>query len=199
MVAPAASYALMETVWKRVSARFSAYQLALPGSSRFICQASACGAQCCRAFSVNLGEQEVRRFSAASGLSAAEFLECEEGEPIVLPLAQPYVLARENGQCRQLGGDLGCGNYAGRPNACRLYPHFIIFIDRESMRPVHGDLAGIRRSFEAAQSRDDPTCAPYVALLLRHVDCPGFTGAPMSEAEWQELFAETFALQYEAE
>lgn len=184
----------MRSVWELVAERFSAYQLTLPGSPTFICQPHTCDAQCCRRFSVNLGEAEVDRFAKASGLQLIEFLECEEGKPIALPIAQPYLLARGDGACKQLGSDLGCGQYQGRPNACRLYPHFILFIDPETARPVHGDEPGMSRSYAAALAGEEP--APYVPLLLRHVDCPGFTGAPMSDADWAALFADTYLLQY---
>ena len=81
----------MRQAWERLADRYRAYSLCLPGSASFICQAQLCKAHCCRAFSVNLGEGEVARMEAASGLAAVRFLECEEGEPIVLPMAQPYL------------------------------------------------------------------------------------------------------------
>ena len=193
MVASAAVHAHMRRAWAEIAPRFSAYELVLPGSSAFICQAADCGARCCRAFSVNLGEAEAERFSRTSGLQRAEFLECEDGRPIALPLAQPYLLARAGGGCKQLGADLGCAQYEGRPNACRLYPHFIIFVEPETARPVYGELEGMERSFLAVLGGD---AGPYAALLLRHVDCPGFTGPPMTGGQWQELFEETYLLQY---
>lgn len=196
MVASAAIHARMRSVWERVGSRFSAYQLVLPGTPGFVCDASACAAQCCRAFSVNLGEREAERFARMTGKAPADFLECEGGEPIALPLAQPYVLARSDGQCRQLSQGLGCMAYAGRPNACRLYPHFIVAIEPASGRPVHGDIAGIATSVRSVQN--GAKAAPYVPLLLRHTDCPGSTGPAMTEADWWALFDETFRLQYEA-
>ncbi len=184
----------MHSVWESVAERFTAYTLALPTSPAFICQPQVCDAQCCRRFSVNLGDTEAQRFAKASGLQWSDFLECEDGKPIALPIAQPYLLARSGGACKQLRPDLGCGQYEGRPNACRLYPHFILFIDPVSARPVHGDEPGMARSFSTAMAGAEP--APYVPLLLRHVDCPGFTGAPMGETEWARLFTETRLLQY---
>ena len=180
----------METAWDAIAARYRAYTLALPGSPRFICQAALCDAHCCRAFSVNLGEAEVQRMERESGLLPVHFLECEDGAPIALPLAQPYLLARANNRCRLLGDDLACTQYHGRPNACRLYPHFVVFIDAAANRPVTADREGIDRSFPPTSA------APYVALLLRHVECPGFTGPPMTAVEWEALMRDTYQLQY---
>jgi hypothetical protein len=42
----------------------------------------------------------------------------------------------------------------------------------------------------------DADAGPYVPLLLRHIECPGFTGEPMSEPAWRELLLATAALQY---
>lgn len=183
----------MRSVWERVASRYSVYQLALPGSPAFICQAAACEAHCCRAFSVNLGEREAERMQRVSGLAPRQFLECEEGEPVALPLAQPYLLARRDGRCALLRDDLGCGQYEGRPDACRLYPHFILFIDPETLRPVHADREAIEEAAEAGVHGGESRLAP---LLLRHTECPGFTGEAMSEDAWRELFAETYRLQY---
>jgi len=33
--------------------------------------------------------------------------------------------------------------------------------------------------------------------LVRHNECPGFTGPPMDAAAWLGLFAETYRLQFE--
>ncbi len=196
MVASAALHARMEKAWGEVSARFSAYELVLPGSPAFVCQAEACQAQCCRAFSVNLGDAEVERLARENGTAPIEFLECEDGKPIALPLAQPYLLARAEGRCKQLGADLLCGAYAGRPNACRLYPYFVIFVDPGTARPVYAELEGMEPSFQAALGSD--TVGPYEALLLGHTDCPGFTGPAMSEREWRQLMEETYRLQFGA-
>ena len=37
-----------------------------------------------------------------------------------------------------------------------------------------------------------------VPLLLGHVECPGFTGEPIGDVEWNRLFRETYQLQYAA-
>jgi Fe-S-cluster containining protein len=184
----------MQSIWESLSARYAAYQLALPGSPRFICQAELCNAHCCRVFSVNLGESEVERMQRASGLQPIQFLESEDGELVTLPLAQPYLLKRAGNHCAQLQDDLGCAQYEGRPNACHLYPHFVIFVDPESARPVQPEPVVMRSAMDAALDGD--ALAHCVPLLLRHIECPGFTGPPMSETEWRELFEQTFALQY---
>ena len=188
----------MRSVWESIADRYAAYQLAMPGSPTFICQAELCDAHCCRAFSVNLGEAEVERMQRANGLQPLHFLESEDGVPLKLPLAQPYLLKRAENRCAQLGPWLSCGQYDGRPNACRLYPHFVLFIDPASLRPVHAEIDGMLASFAAATGVAELAPGLYVPLLLRHVECPGFTGPPMTSIEWCKLFDDTFRLQYPA-
>ena len=188
-------YDQMSATWARVAARFPAYELLLPGSTAFVCKAEACEAHCCKVYSVSLGDREVGRLRSSSGLHMVEFLECEDGQPIVLPLAQPFMLARKSGTCALLGDDLRCGQYHGRPDACRLYPHFVIVFREQDARPIYSEVATVRAAVRAvvagaAYPEDEP-------LLLRHLECPGFTGAPLAEEEWRELIVETARLQYE--
>ena len=95
----------------------------------------------------------------------------------------------------QFGAGLGCGEYEGRPNAGRLYPHFVLVFDVESGRPVHSDVDTIGAAVRASLSDGASRC---VALLLRHIECPGFTGPPMTDDAWRALFEETYRLQYAA-
>ena len=37
----------------------------------------------------------------------------------------------------------------------------------------------------------------HLPLLLRHLECPGFTGEPLTENGWRELISETARLQYD--
>jgi Fe-S-cluster containining protein len=189
-----AVYDQMRSTWALVADRFQAYELLLPGSTSFVCKAQECEAHCCKIYSVSLGEREVARMRAASGLRPLQFLECENGEPIFLPLAQPYLLARENGTCGLLGNDLRCGQYEGRPDACRLYPHFVIVIRTSVIKPIYSDVLTIQTAAEAAAA--GAPAAEYVPLLLRHMECPGFTGPPLAEDEWRALLLETVRLQY---
>jgi Fe-S-cluster containining protein len=186
----------MRAVWEGVAERYLAYRLALPGDATFVCQAELCDAYCCRSYSVGLGDAEVARMQRISGLQPVEFLESEEGEPIRLPLAQPFLLRRRENRCAQLRADLSCEQYEGRPNACRLYPHFVLVFDPKSERPVHADEDAIRAAVTASMTGAEAAC---VALLLRHIECPGFTGPPMTDAAWQRLFEETYRLQYSAD
>lgn len=186
--------ARMTAFWAAISPRYAAYELLLPGMPSFVCQASLCTAHCCRAFSVSLGDNEVTRLRGHDGLHLSAFLECEDNVPVVLPLAQPYLLARTDGQCRLLSADLTCGVYPARPDACRLYPHFVLFFDPASGRPVHADVAGMRQSLSAVLERGID--GPYLLLLLRHVECPGFTGPPLLREAWLTLMGETARLQY---
>jgi Fe-S-cluster containining protein len=180
--------------WARVRERFPHYEAVLPGSASFVCLASSCPSHCCKVYSVSLGDEEVARMERASGLAREAFLEVADGQVITLPLAQPFVLARRDGACALLADDLLCGQYAGRPNACRLYPHFVIVAD-----VARGSVAGLSREVTRtlcqrllAGSLD----GPLVPVLLRHLDCPGFGGPAHSEASWRVLFDETARLQY---
>jgi len=179
--------------WAVLGPRWEAYALVLPGDPAFICQPATCDAHCCRAFSVSLGAPEVARMAAASGLPPSRFLECEDGEPVTLPLVQPYLLARDGNGCALLGGDLGCTQYAGRPSACRLYPHFAVAFDLAAGRPLRSAGSTLPALVDAALAGEPP--GPAVPLLLRHTECPGFTGPPLGEAAWAALFRETAALQ----
>ncbi len=181
--------------WDAVASRFARYELLLPGQPSFVCLASACPAHCCRKYSVSLGEAEVDRMTRASGLQPLHFLESEDGEPIALPLAQPYLLARREGACALLGPDLLCGQYEGRPDACRQYPHHVLFIDRQDAKPVYGDLPRMAEAMAWLEPvpSSEPVCMP---LLVRHLDCPGFDGPPLSYAIWLSLMHETTYLQY---
>jgi len=180
--------------WRAVSPRFAAYALVLPHRPSFVCQPADCRAHCCHAFSVSLGEPEADRMTRATGLPSTSFLELEDGEPIALPLAQPYLLARERGHCRFLGEDLGCTVYSGRPNACRLYPHFVVFIDSATLRVTTPSGSLAREMLAAFLAGEQPALTP---LLLGHVECPGFTGPPLNLEEWSALMRSTCALQYE--
>lgn len=184
----------MRAAWAALAPRFTAYELVLPGSPAFICKAERCESHCCRIYSVSLGDRELARLSKWSGLAPVELVESENGSPIALPLAQPYLLARGNGQCALLAEDLRCGQYHGRPEACRLYPHFVVCLDEATGRPVHADTDAMAASLAAVLTGREPE--PYVPLLLRHLECPGFTGPGISEDSWLDLFGETFRLQY---
>jgi Fe-S-cluster containining protein len=195
MTAAADVYHRMRETWDLVGGRFPAYELLLPGSTSFICKAEKCESHCCKVYSVSLGEREVTRMRRASSLQPIQFLESENGEPIFLPLAQPYLLARREGTCTLLGPDLRCGQYHGRPDACRLYPHFVIVIHTPTIKPIYSDVKNVRAAVQASACGDDP--GDYVPLLLRHLECPGFTGPPLSEEEWSGLITETAHLQYD--
>jgi Fe-S-cluster containining protein len=184
----------MAGAWDQVRERFGAYSLIVPGSPAFICRPEACTAHCCHAFSVNLGEAEADRMTRETGMRRIEFLELDDREPIALPLAQPFLLARSGGHCRFLGEDLGCTVYAGRPNACRLYPHFVVFVDVERGRVAAPSPADGRASIQSALAS---AASNPVPLLLGHVECPGFTGEPLTVSDWRDLLAATYQLQYE--
>jgi len=187
----------MERAWGQVAARFEAYRLVIPGSPGFICQPDACTAHCCHAFSVNLGDTEVARMQKFEGLEMVDFLELDEDrQPVTLPMVQPFLLARADNHCKMLGKDLRCTTYHGRPNACRLYPHFVVFWDAEAEKARTTPSRRAAASFDAASKGK---LYGLVPVLLGHVECPGFTGPPIAEAEWFELFRTTYQLQYAPE
>lgn len=186
----------MQEAWQHVAPRFEAYRLIVPGSPTFICQPLECTAYCCHAYSVNLGDAEVERFRKFENLEPVEFLELDEDrQPITLPMAQPYLLARSDGHCKMLGSDLGCTTYHGRPNACRLYPHFVVFWDEEAERTRTTHSKRVEASFQAAMKGSAYGPKP---LLLGHSECPGFTGDPITDSEWWSIFESTYQLQYPA-
>lgn len=179
----------IQAAWAPIAQRYAAYSLLLPGTPSFICQPEACTAHCCHAFSVALGEGEVERMATSSGLPPRRFLETDEDGLLTVPMAQPYLLRRREGRCTLLGEHLGCTQYEGRPNACRLYPHQVLFIDEHTLRPVHGDIPRMRAALEDSD-------VALVPMLLRHVECPGFTGPPLDAPGWRRQMEETAALQF---
>ena len=182
----------IEALWERVRERYGSYRLVLPGEPSFICQPHECDAYCCRAFNVALDGGEAERLGEATGLPPARFLESEDGEPITLPLASPFVLGRREGHCVFLDDELTCEQYDARPDACRSYPHQVVFVDAASGRAVQPSReAGMRAVEAVAGGRAAEGAVP---LLLRHDQCPGFTGAPSTEEAWAGLLRETFAL-----
>jgi hypothetical protein len=185
---------LMQRTWAGVAGRYEAYQLVIPGVPGFICQPDVCTARCCHVFSVAVSDSDVGRMTRESRMQPMQFLESEDGSPIRLPLAHPYLLARQENHCRMLGSDLGCTQYHGRPDACRLYPHFVVFIDPATGRPVHDPPESATATVEAVAAGG--YAAGLVPLLLRHFECPGFTGPPMSFTDWNRLLLDTFRMQY---
>lgn len=192
----AGNYLAMREAWAKARPRFEAYGLVLPGSPRFICQPDVCTAYCCHAYSVSLGDAEVARMRRFEALDPLQVLELDEDRrPIELPMVQPYLLARRDNHCAMLSPDLRCGAYNGRPNACRLYPHFVVFWDAAADRAISTPGHRAVDAFEAWQAGHPSELIP---MLLGHTECPGFTGDPISETEWQALFERTYHLQYDA-
>ena len=180
----------LQAAWAHVEARYGSYRLVLPGEPSFICQPHSCDAYCCRAFNVALDEGEVERMRASSGWPASRFLESEDGEVLTLPLATPFVLGRREGHCVFLSEELACEQYEGRPDACRSYPHQVVFVDAESGRPAQPSAEAGRRAVEAVVAGGPVEGA--LPLLLRHDQCPGFTGPPSTAEAWETLLRETY-------
>ncbi len=184
----------MASAWQIMAQRFPAYELVVPGTTAFECLVAACTEHCCNRYTVNLSERDVDRVASYSGLSPRDFLECEDGEPLALPLAQPYVLARSHNTCLFLGEDMACQQYLGRPNACRLYPHFVLFVDGDTGDPTYGDMPAIEHGFRRSLRGQSSHLVP---ILMRHRACPGFAGDRLlPEVEWLTILRETARIQY---
>ena len=182
--------AALESAWARVRERYGSHRLVLPGEPSFRCRPHACDASCCRAFNVALDGGEAERLRTATRWPASRFLECEDGEPIALPLAKPFVLGRRDGRCLFLEPDLTCAQYEARPDACRSYPHQVAFVEGTSGRPVQPSAEAGRRAVEAVIAGQTPP-GP-LPLLLRHEPCPGFEGPPSTAEAWAALLRETY-------
>jgi Fe-S-cluster containining protein len=179
---------LHQGAWNGISPRYEAYALLLPGDPSFICQPHVCDAHCCRKFSVSVGESDRERMTRETAFAPVQFLESEDGEPITLPLARPYLLRRAENRCAMLGTDLGCSAYTGRPDACRQYPYQVLFANPD------GGIARPSRDDALALLANESGAGP-VALLVRHIECPGFTGEGLTVADWRGLRASTLGLQ----
>ncbi len=180
----------LEGAWANVRGRYGSYRLVLPGEPSFRCRPHDCDAYCCRAFNVALGGGEAARLRAATRAPASQFLECEDGEPIALPLAKPFVLGRREGRCVFLDADMTCDQYEARPDACRSYPHQVVFVEARGGRAVQPSAEAGRRAVEAIIAGRTPE-GP-LPLLLRHDQCPGFEGPPSTVEAWAALLRETY-------
>jgi Fe-S-cluster containining protein len=180
---PLSSIGAAAALWSRVAGQYPAYDIVLPGDPGFVCRAELCRAYCCHALTVPLDDGDVSRLTAVSGLRRERFLECEAGEPIALPLSQPYVLARQGGHCALLAESLSCSAYEGRPAACRAYPFAVLTLDPETARPLPGDGKNAARAADGGG----------LPVLIRHRECPGFDGPAVTEADWEGLVLATRA------
>lgn len=186
-------YDQMAKLWKDTGTGLESHALVLPGDAGFVCQADLCDAWCCRNLTVALDDADADRIERSTGAIRPAFLECEDGNPIALPLVQPYLLGRRDGACVFLAADRRCSTYAGRPDACRLYPHSLLFVDAETGKPL-SPLAPDRRA--AVEAALDGRGHEMVPLVIRHLACPGFTGPPLDESAWRALLGATYALQF---
>ncbi|MFQ5380283.1 MAG: YkgJ family cysteine cluster protein [Dehalococcoidia bacterium] len=162
-----------DEVRRFVRRRYPAYAAVLPGDPSFICVPDDCGSRCCRTLTVPVGERDVLRIERRAGLSPETFLECERGEPVALPLRDPYVLARRGPACTLLKRDGSCRIYDSRPAACRSYPFDAAVRSDDASEELLPE-GGTRR-----------IRGPLV--LLRHLECPGFIGEPLRGEAWETL------------
>lgn len=182
----------LRLLWARIATGYPGYAAVLPGDPAFLCQAQRCEAWCCRNLTVPIGDADAGRLAGFTGLPLSRLVESEDGVPLRLPLVDPYVLARRDGGCAHLGGDDTCTVYDGRPSACRLYPHQILFFD-DSGRP-----AAVRDPHAAVEALLNGEPGGVTPVLVRHLPCPGFTGPPLSARAWAALAREVAAVQFGA-
>ncbi len=159
-----------------VRERYPAYAAVMAGDPSFRCEPDECNSRCCRSLTVPASEEDAARIELGTGRARRTFLECEDGVPLALPLVDPFVLARKNAACALLRPDGSCGIYRSRPSACRSYPFDV------------APLAETRPADRGARATGPSRSAEPV--LLRHLDCPGFTGEPLTQQEWAALVEE---------
>jgi len=181
--------------WAAIAPRVAAYAFVGPETPAFRCLSSDCPVNCCRPFTVALDAEDLARFTRVSGLPVEAIVECADGLPVVLPLTEPYVLARHDGACKFLGPDGRCKQYDARPSACRLYPYQVLLVDEGAGRITSPSPGRVQAALAAI---DDPSGGDgeIVPVLLAHRACPGFTGLPLGIEGWRQLLRETLVLQF---
>lgn len=92
---------------------------------QFRCDAGLdCFTHCCRDVSIVLTPYDIIRLKRALGVDSSGFLEKYTISPFTAEQKFPIVLLRMQGEERRCPfvSEKGCGVYAGRPWACRMYP-----------------------------------------------------------------------------
>ncbi len=100
-------------------------RLGLDDVFRFECDSTLdCFTHCCRDVSIVLTPYDILRLKRALGLDSSEFLEQYTICPFTPEQKFPVVLLKMDAETRRcpLVGEGGCGVYAHRPWACRMYP-----------------------------------------------------------------------------
>jgi len=143
-----------------------------------------CFTHCCRDVSIVLTPYDIIRMKRALGIDSSEFLEKHTISPFTPEQKFPIVLLRMDSETRRCPfvGEQGCGIYASRPWACRMYPlgvaaprnptpddrafHFLV---REDLCHGHDQGAGCTvREWIASQGIEeyDMMGAPFRELTL---------------------------------
>ncbi|MBI4876026.1 MAG: YkgJ family cysteine cluster protein [Acidobacteria bacterium] len=152
---------------------------------RFRCDAALdCFTHCCRDVSIVLTPYDIIRMKRALGIDSSEFLEKYTISPFTAEQKFPIILLRMEGESRRCPfvGEKGCGIYAGRPWACRMYPlgvaapqnpnpadHAFHFLVREDLCHGHdlGEGCTVREWLDAQGIEEyDMMGAPYRDLTL---------------------------------
>lgn len=163
---------------------YPTYKPFRPGDPSLDCPTDACSAWCCRSLTVPADDHDVSAIAEHQTLPQARFLESEGGFPIELPLAHPYVMARSEGACVFLDKDHLCNVYEARPSACRSYPFELLVVESASGRELPVSEEAVLRALGPGETE---SLNGESAVLMRHRECPGFTGEPMTEAAWESV------------
>ncbi len=100
-------------------------RLSMDDSFTFECGRSLdCFTHCCANVSIVLTPYDVLRMKRAMGLDSSEFLEKYTISPFTPDQKIPAVLLKMDPETKRCSfvSDAGCGIYANRPWACRMYP-----------------------------------------------------------------------------
>lgn len=99
-------------------------RLSSDGRFCFRCDASLdCFTHCCRDVSIVLTPYDVIRLKRQLGMDSSEFLEKHTISPFTAEQKFPILLLKMDGEAKcPFVSERGCGVYAGRPWACRMYP-----------------------------------------------------------------------------
>ena len=116
-----------------------------------------CFTHCCRDVSIVLTPYDIIRMKRALGIDSSEFLEKHTISPFTPEQKFPIVLLKMDSETRRCPfvTEQGCGIYANRPWACRMYPlgvaaprnptpddHAFHFLVREDLCHGHDQSAG---------------------------------------------------------
>jgi len=163
-------------------------RLALDDRFTFQCTPQlSCFGKCCRDVTIVLTPYDVLRLKRARGMDSSDFLErhtlrlqnAEQKFPIVI-----LKMEEESKQCAFLS-ERGCGVYADRPWACRMYPLGVA--DPKAATPAGGRFHFVIHE-NICQGHEDGT-----SLSVREwIECQGIEEYEAMSAGFKELTLHSF-------